>query len=397
MVTCIRSVPPKIRTSPIACIASSIWKNRTRRPSTCWCSCSCSSYRDQIRHFPQTKNPWPGFRLSCCVICIYCWATVRSIRHSTSHRLDWGLPSCSSCRWRFHFHTYGFVVFRRTSAVFNAFLATLPQTLDQNHLMGNYLLPAALQVLLYSPSSATVSSSSNESGPTLYTYSLWRLETHVRRNWLMSVEVIMYKYEYTQPPFSVQISNLIRIILNSLEAQFHRCKRIPATVVMDIQPMSRSRDMSQPSVGGDLDEKIEPTPPISPLFTAEGTSQGTTSKGKQSLFTQKSAPAFSRKYQDSSLDGDDTESELVAIPESDQSDSTLHNSSAPVSDFLFLYFFGCVWRSVCVNMCVSFAQLHWQYISASFEFFSIFVCVCRAHSMIHFILTKLCSHCKRKL
>lgn len=102
---------------------------------------------------------------------------------------------------------------------------------------------------------------------------------------------------------------------------------------MDIQPPSRGRDMSQPSLVGEHDEKIEPTPPISPLFVSEGTSQshGGTSKGKQGLFTQKSAPAFSRKYQDSSLDADDTESELVAIPESDLSDSTLHNSSAPVS------------------------------------------------------------------
>lgn len=154
----------------------------------------------------------------------------------------------------------------------------------------------------------------------------------------MSVEVIMYKYEYTQPPFSVQIGNLIRIILNSLEAQFHRCKRIPATVVMDIQPATRGRDMSQPSVGTEHEDRIEATPPISPLFVAEGTSHGSTSKNKQGLFTQKSAPAFSRKYQDSSLDGDDTESELVAIPESDLSDSTMHNSSAPVSiECVFLF------------------------------------------------------------
>lgn len=219
----------------------------------------------------------------------------------------------------------------RSSAVFNAFVSNLPQMLDQNHLMGNHLLPVALQILLYSPSPANVSSASQENVPITYTYTLWRMEPHVRRSWLMAVEVIMYKYEYTQPPFSVQISNLIRLILNSLEAQFHRCKRIPATIVMDIQPSARSRDLSQPSVNADLEEKAEPTPPISPLFVAESTSQGTSSKGKQGLFTQKSAPSFSRKYQDSSLDADDTESELVAIPESDLSDSTLHNSSAPVS------------------------------------------------------------------
>lgn len=109
---------------------------------------------------------------------------------------------------------------------------------------------------------------------------------------------------------------------------------------MDIQPTGRARDMSQPSLGTEHDEKVEATPPISPLFVSETGSQGhgTTSKLKQGLFTQKSAPTFSRKYQDSSLEADDTESELVAIPESDLSDSTLHNSSAPVNEkLLFIY------------------------------------------------------------
>lgn len=100
---------------------------------------------------------------------------------------------------------------------------------------------------------------------------------------------------------------------------------------MDLPPPPRPRDMSQPSLGEhDHDERVEATPPVSPLFVSEGTSQSHGNKIK-GLFTQKSAPTFSRKYQDSSLDADDTESELVAIPESDLSDSTLHNSSAPVN------------------------------------------------------------------
>lgn len=86
--------------------------------------------------------------------------------------------------------------------------------------------------------------------------------------------------------------------------------------------------MSQPSLSGlgdrDIDRE-EPTPPISPFIGSEGTS-GTTAKPKP-LYTQKSAPNFNRKYHDSSLDADDTESELVAIPESDLSESTLHNSA----------------------------------------------------------------------
>lgn len=99
----------------------------------------------------------------------------------------------------------------RASAVFNAFLSTLPQTLDQNHLMGWTLLPTALHVLLYSPSTSLVANANSESSPGIpYTYSLWRLEPHIRRNWLMSVEVIMYKvrnpiYLFTDPSANEKI------------------------------------------------------------------------------------------------------------------------------------------------------------------------------------------------
>lgn len=142
-----------------------------------------------------------------------------------------------------------------------------------------------------------------------------------------------FQYEYTQPPYSSHVNNLVRIILNSLQAQFHHCKRIPSTIVMDIAPSTRQRDMSQPSLGGTLERNDECTPPISPLIASEGTSgiNTATPKLKQGFFTQKSAPSYSRKYQDSSLDADDTESELVAIPESDASESTLNNNSAPGS------------------------------------------------------------------
>lgn len=73
----------------------------------------------------------------------------------------------------------------------------------------------------------------------------------------------------------------------------------------------------------DREERDEPTPPISPFILSEGTSG--TGKSKQNITVQKSQQ--SRKYQDSSLEADDTESELVAIPESDLSESTLHNSA----------------------------------------------------------------------
>ncbi|XP_055716676.1 protein unc-79 homolog isoform X6 [Phlebotomus papatasi] len=214
----------------------------------------------------------------------------------------------------------------RNSTVFNVFLANLPQVLDQNHLMGWTLLPTALQVLLYAPNPMNGSSAPTAEAQAnlAYTYSLWYLEPHQRRNWLMAVIVILYKYQYTQPPFCTQINHIIRIVLNCLESQFHQCKRIPATVIMDLPVSARSRDVSQPSLGTDPDDKIQETPPASPILVA-AESSGASSR------TKPTPKATFRKYHDSSLEADDTESELVAIPESDLSDSTLHGSSAPGS------------------------------------------------------------------
>lgn len=87
-----------------------------------------------------------------------------------------------------------FTFTHRTSAVFNVFIANLPQVLDQNHLMGWYMLQASFQVLQYAPNPNPITTSGPENIQIItYTYSLWYLESHVRRNWLMSVLVIMYK------------------------------------------------------------------------------------------------------------------------------------------------------------------------------------------------------------
>lgn len=101
---------------------------------------------------------------------------------------------------------------------------------------------------------------------------------------------------------------------------------------INFRTIARKAEVSQPSLGAEQDDRYElSSPPASPMY-AEGTSQGSQTKNKQTTFSQKF-----RKYHDSSLD-DDTESELVAIPESDQSDSTLHGGSAPVSQQLFDFF-----------------------------------------------------------
>lgn len=193
--------------------------------------------------------------------------------------------------------------------------------------MGVLMVPTVIQVLLFAPSPSNQIGGGMESMHNIsLTFSLWYLEPHARRNWLMSVLVILYKYNYVIPPLLDPVQNAVRIVMNSIEAQFHVCRRIPATVMMDF-PSSRSRDLSQPSLGGatDLgdDKDDKSTPPASPMPEQSSTSAA-------QLKSNAAKKAF-KKYNDSSLENDETESELVAIPESDQSDSTLHGHSAGTS------------------------------------------------------------------
>uniref|UniRef100_A0A8W7NZG6 Protein unc-79 homolog n=1 Tax=Anopheles coluzzii TaxID=1518534 RepID=A0A8W7NZG6_ANOCL len=229
----------------------------------------------------------------------------------------------------------------RCSSVFNAFMANLPQVLDQNHQMGWLLLPTVIQLLLYAPNqanggflppgTASGADQNHHNNVVTYNFSIWYLEPHVRRNWLMSLLVILYKYQYNQASMADQVQNLIRLVINSLDAQFHKCRRIPTTIIMDYSA-TRLRNQSQPSLGATSelgDEKRttnDSSPPYSPLQTAtlslygcEESSKGRSSRGK--------GAGGSKARKHAEVDGDDTESELVVIPESDVSDSTIQESS----------------------------------------------------------------------
>ena len=189
----------------------------------------------------------------------------------------------------------------RCSSVFNSFIANLPQFLDQNHEMGatESLFNFIIQLLIYAPYPnnqipATFDVMQNTS------YSLWFLEIQVRRNWLMALLVLLYKYNLSTIPEPF-LSSLIRIVMNSLEGQFHQCRRIPTTIL--VQDLPRRPDMMP--------------------FGLEPEERDLLSQ------SQMKAPSHLRKLHDSSLECDETESELadlVAIPESDLSDSTLHGS-----------------------------------------------------------------------
>lgn len=181
----------------------------------------------------------------------------------------------------------------RSSSVYNGFMANLPQFLDQNHEMGaaDSLFNFIIHLLIYSPYP-------NNSIPATFevmqntSYSLWFLEIQVRRNWLMALLVILYKYNLATIAEPL-LSSLIRIVMSSLEGQFHQCRRIPTTIL--VQDLPRRSEMNQPSFGEDDREMMKPMSSL-------------------------------RKLHDSSIECDETESELVAIPESDLSDSTLQGS-----------------------------------------------------------------------
>ncbi|KAK5639447.1 hypothetical protein RI129_011939 [Pyrocoelia pectoralis] len=213
------------------------------------------------------------------------------------------------------------------------------QLLDQNHMMGRLLLSNTLIVLQHAPSPHYLTSNMDYQQPS---YSLWALEPHCRRNWLMSLVVLLYKYQYNQQPHCVQLTALIRIVLNTLDSQYHHCRRIPATVIMGAPP-SRSRDVSQPSLGIDNEHERLMTPPLSPMYSLDGQSGhiSLNSKGgkMQVIYAKPSSTTSMETHweeiiqqpekktrKSTDYDIDDSESELLAIPESDVSDSTLQGS-----------------------------------------------------------------------
>lgn len=79
----------------------------------------------------------------------------------------------------------------RCSSVYNSFIANLPQFLDQNHEMGatESLFNFIIHLLIYSPYP-------NNSIPATFevmqntSYSLWFLEIQVRRNWLVTHNLV---------------------------------------------------------------------------------------------------------------------------------------------------------------------------------------------------------------
>ncbi|KAM3960770.1 LOW QUALITY PROTEIN: UNC-79 domain-containing protein [Aphomia sociella] len=257
----------------------------------------------------------------------------------------------------------------RQSSIFNAFMANLPQVLDQNHVMGASIAEPTLLLLQYCSGGGAGPAAGAAAGPGgaggggaaaggagVGAATLAPLEPHVRRHWLMALLVVLYKYHYGSGTLCAQVQALVRIVLNTVEAQYHQCKRIPPMIVMPHQP--RARDLSQPSLkteheplsacaasglvagcgaacaaggaaGGDTSGAGAGAGAGSPQA---GERKGKLHKSPAHMHTHWEEPAPHNKYQQWSLEQESSESELIAIPEtSDKSDTTVHGSTAPGS------------------------------------------------------------------
>ncbi|XP_028968019.1 protein unc-79 homolog [Galendromus occidentalis] len=232
----------------------------------------------------------------------------------------------------------------RVSAVFNAFLSQIARVLDLNHSMGNVLMSTVMAVLLYCPAPQRHSFNAGAHPR----YSLWSLDFSQRRSWLMSVLVILYKFDYESPPLSRQVKHLVHIILNTLQAHNHLCRNVTdPSVFGPVSSISRdlmSSELSTAASGGDLSGVLQNEENAiaattlgneagslsdSKLSTSagssSGTSQGYVHKPLSRLDAHDPSKPHPLRLTGSSLQRDseeqtEPEQELEAIPESPKSD-----------------------------------------------------------------------------
>ncbi|XP_050714372.1 protein unc-79 homolog isoform X4 [Eriocheir sinensis] len=228
----------------------------------------------------------------------------------------------------------------RSSPVFNAFLSNLPHVLDHNFGMGTVLLPTCLPVLQFCAAPHRVVDLRYP------TYSLWCLQPHPRRYWLKSVLTFLYKYEYGQHQLSSQALSLVRIVLNTLDNHFHRCRKVDDPTLCGASS-AYSREVSQGSIGGnEVDHGTADSPPPSPslhpastrghLFSAPlhqlisehrsafvpvGSQDSRGALGHLKLSAEEARKLRKANEQSQGLDMEEGEGELEAIPESPKTDT----------------------------------------------------------------------------
>ncbi|KRZ76163.1 Uncoordinated protein 79 [Trichinella papuae] len=113
----------------------------------------------------------------------------------------------------------------RSSAICNSFLSNLPKVLDNNVFFVRQILPLASSLLVYLPSPPKMFAL-NSSVSITSDCTLWCLEPHMRQHWMWSLLLILYKYQFDQPPINEAVLNMIRIVICTLNSQVHTCVRL---------------------------------------------------------------------------------------------------------------------------------------------------------------------------
>ena len=128
--------------------------------------------------------------------------------------------------FRLLYHLFGFNPTLRTitveperfrrSVVFNAFIGNLPSLVDNNFEITRSLLPTILTMMHH----CCVSSTDDcNKAPTLAP-----LHHFVRRDWLIALTTLLYKYDYgTDPFFQENILKLMTIVIATLHSATHDC------------------------------------------------------------------------------------------------------------------------------------------------------------------------------
>jgi len=106
----------------------------------------------------------------------------------------------------------------RLLPVFSAYLTSLPKVLDFNYSLGTILLETCLPVLIYCPAPEDVQFDAIK----VPNYSLWLLNPLMRQSWLMSVMVLLYKYQFGQTHLKEHVHMLMWIVINTLESHLNR-------------------------------------------------------------------------------------------------------------------------------------------------------------------------------
>ncbi|CAF3245537.1 unnamed protein product [Rotaria socialis] len=110
----------------------------------------------------------------------------------------------------------------RRSPVFHAFLSNLPKVLDYNFNLGSILLQFFLSFLQFSTcSNATMQFYDHICASN----TLGRIDPSLRDSWLMTLIIILYKYQYTSN--AVTIQHLTRVAMNTIVSHYHQCETPP--------------------------------------------------------------------------------------------------------------------------------------------------------------------------